>query len=114
MIFSNSGRFVEPNGMNIFRARIARCNAAASQKREKRKARRKGSESTREKGHRGHAERERKTESLFFKSEHPKALFSLPLEENESFEIEENYEKNVDAFDEGALPVCSAPPGTSG
>ena len=32
IIFGNSGRFVDPNGMNILRARIALCNAAVVQK----------------------------------------------------------------------------------
>ena len=40
IIFGNSGRFVDPNGMNILRARIALCNAAVVQKERERERKR--------------------------------------------------------------------------
>ena len=111
MIFGNSGRFVEPNGMNIFRARIARCNAAASQKREKRKARRKGWRIEAKKGTSGTRGRERERRRVFFsKSEHQTSL----LEEKEIVRKEKKIMKkrrSCRAFDEGALTRLQRPAG---
>ena len=120
IIFGNSGRFVDPNGMNILRARIALCNAAVVQKERERKRereRRKTSEffASWKLGKEREREKEREKEREFSFGcpllNPLSSLFSRSGNERESFKKEN---ENISPTTRDCAPVWTAPPGTNG